>query len=122
MTPAQLRSGFFDEQLRALKALTDLAEQHTAQQAPDVPDWENSPESLECIGDEKRTPEEMSTCALAWQALAVKLNDILEDVVPALHVAEAEASNLRAYAKDARLALIELERGHPASRALDPVF
>lgn len=98
-----LEAGYFDGHIRALNKLVCTAEAFEAPPAPDVPSWDASPPSFEL--DVDLTLEEARALGLEWQNLAVKLNDLLEESA----LTYADATDLHADAKEARLALIQLD-------------
>lgn len=71
--------------------------------------WKHSPASFE--NGEERTLEESEALGLAWQLLAVKLYECLQEIDLDEHTEELSA--LREKAKAARLALIRLEGYDP---------
>lgn len=107
---AQLRTAFFEENLRDLNRLVFAAEALEAPAMPDVPNWEReSPESFEL--DRELTLGQACELGLAWQELAVKLHDMLTEL--ALDEFDEELTALRDKAKAARLALIRLDSYDP---------
>lgn len=113
-TAAQLRTAFFEENLRDLNRLVFAAEALEAPELPEVPHWEReSPANLECYGEETRTAEELQAIGLQWQAFAVKLHDLLEQAVAADGDLENVVADLHAKAKAARAALIKLDAYDP---------
>lgn len=115
-TAAQLRTSFFEENLRDLNRLVFAAEALEAPELPEVPHWEReSPANLECLGAETRTAEDLQAIGLQWQAFAVKLHDLLEKAVGADEWGDLEnvVPDLHAKAKAARLALIRLDAYDP---------
>ncbi len=113
-TAAQLRTSFFEENLRDLNRLVFAAEALEAPKLPDVPNWEReSPDSFEL--DRELTLEEARELGLKWQELAVKLHDLLEEATApdAWGDIENTIEELRAKAKAARAALIRLDAYDP---------
>lgn len=123
MNRAELACYFNEEHLRALNRLVFATEDLDAPEMPDVPSWDNSPDSLDCVGDETRTPEEMIAIGREWQELAVKLHDLLEAATApdAWGDLENVLADVRSKAKEARLAMIALdiyERPMPKANGL----
>jgi hypothetical protein len=111
-TTAQLRTAFFEEHLRDLNRLVFAAEALEVPDVPEVPNWEReSPDNLECLGEETRTPEELQAIGLQWQAFACKLHDILTEV--GVTDFPEVVADLHAKAKAAREALIKLDAYDP---------
>jgi hypothetical protein len=108
-TAAQLRTSFFEENLRDLNRLVFAAEALETPKLPDVPDWDKSPANAETF--ESEDPEELRKLALEWQEWASKLDDILRGL--SLDDLENEIAGLRAKAKAARAALIRLDAYDP---------
>jgi len=115
VSAAALRSQFFEENMRALNRLVFAAEAVETPQLPDVPSWDKSPDSLDCVGEETRTPEELIAIGREWQELACKLHDLLQEATApdAWGDLENVLGALRAKAKEARLALIRLDGYEP---------
>lgn len=76
-TAEQLRAHLDRLHVSALNELIHAVERLEVPALPDVPDWDKSPASIECIGAETRTPEELIAIGLEWQVLAGKLHDLL---------------------------------------------
>lgn len=113
-TAAQLRTSFFEENLRDLNRLVFAAEALEAHELPDAPDWEReSPDSFEL--DRELTLEEARELGLKWQVLAVKLHDLLELATGAGEWGDLGnlVSDIHAKAKAARAALIRLDAYDP---------
>jgi hypothetical protein len=113
-TAAQLRTSFFEENLRDLNRVVFAAEALEAPKLPDVPDWEEaSPDSFEL--DKELTLEEAKELGLKWQVLAGKLHDLLiEATAPdAWGDVENVVAGLRDKAKAARAALVRLDAYDP---------
>ena len=109
-TAAELRTRFFEENLRDLNRLVFAAEALEAPAMPDVPSWEReSPDSFEL--DRELTLEEARELGLKWQVLAGKLHDMLSELTLEDHA--NELAGLRDKAKAARLALIRLDSYDP---------
>ncbi len=106
-----MSAALFEDSIRDLNRLVFAAEALEAPDLPDVPDWEKSPESLDCIGDETRTPEQLLAIGREWQELAVKLHDLLEEATApdAWGDVENVIAGVRAKAKAARAALIQID-------------
>ncbi len=109
MNAADHRAQFYADHLRTLNRLVFAAEALDTPPTPERPDWKGSPENAETI--ETLDPEELRALAVKWQAWASKLDDVLAE----LGVDEGVYSDLRAKAKEARLALIALEVYEPPS-------
>ncbi len=109
MNAADHRAQFYADHLRTLNRLVFAAEALDTPPTPDWPDWKGSPASFE--NGEERTLEEAEALGLAWQEWASKLDDVLAE----LGVDEGVYSDIRAKAKEARLALIALEVYEPPS-------
>jgi hypothetical protein len=76
----ELRTRFDLEHITTLNELVHAVERVKVPEPIEIPDWATTPESIECIGDEQRTPEELIAIGLKWQVLAGKLHDLLHEI------------------------------------------
>lgn len=115
-----MRPEQYSECMRDLNRLVFAAEDIDTPAMPDVPDWNKSPESLDCIGDETRTPEQLLAIGREWQELACKLHGLLEEATApdAWGDLDNVLADLRAKAKQARLAMIALDEYDPCVKVV----
>ena len=74
----QIRAQLERDDMNAINDLIASVERVTIPSLPDVPSWDNSPPSLDCVGEDTRTDAELIEIGRQWQTWAVKLNHILE--------------------------------------------
>ncbi len=100
-----MSAALFEDGIRDLNRLVFAAEALEAPTLPDVPPWAKSPANAETIDTDD--PEELRALAVAWQAWASNLDDILCGLDFA--DLEEEVAKLHAKAKAARAALIQID-------------
>lgn len=104
MNAQDLRSRLDLEHITALNELVHAVERVKLPEPIEIPDPD--PDSIECIGKETRTHEELIAVGLEWQVLAGKLHDLLSELGNG-DTGEV-IRDLQARAEDARQALITL--------------
>ena len=100
----QIRAQLERDDMNAINDLIASVEHVEIPSLPDVPSWDTSPPSLDCVGDETRTDAELIEIGRQWQTWANKIDDLLREI--SLEDFENELRSLQEKAERARTAMI----------------